>query len=340
MTKIIGDAIKNMPWEEKPQDCKDVFWRSKRNPIITKDLVKGASTILNSAAVPFEGKFAGVFRVDDCSYSSKLHVGFSENGYDWDISDEPIQFIRVNDEIKEFCHGYDPRVCKIGNRYYILWCNRFVGLDEPGGWSPTIGCGYTEDFKTFYQLENAFLPENRNGALFPRLIDGKYMMLSRPMKDGNIGDIYLSQSPDMEFWGRHRFVMAPTANWESNKIGSGPTPIEIDEGWLLIYHGVLSSCNGLRYMVGAAILDKDKPWIVKHRANRYLMAPETDYERVGDVDNVVFPCAILADAETGRLAMYYGAADTVVALAFSYVDDVVKFVKDNDLCKDKKLKLF
>ena len=63
------------------------------------------------------------------------------------------------------------------------------------------------------------------------------------------------------------------------------------------------------------------------------MAPETDYERVGDVDNVVFPCATLCDAETGRLAMYYGAADTVVALAFSYVDDIVKFIKENDLYK-------
>ena len=332
MTKIIGENIKNMPWEEKPEGCKEVFWRSKKNPIITKDLVNGASTILNSAAVVFGDGFAGVFRVDDKSYHSGLHVGFSKNGYDWEISDKEIEFVRTNDEITEFAHGYDPRVCKIDDTYYIVWCNKFTDKNS-SNWSPTIGCAYTKDFKTFYQLENAFLPENRNGVLFPRKIDGKYMMLSRPIRSGNVGDIYLSQSKDMEYWGHHRLVMTPASNWESKKIGGGPTPIEIDEGWLLIYHGVIGTCNGLRYMVGAAIHDKDKPWIVKHRADKYLMAPETDYERYGDVDNVVFPCATLCDAETGRLAMYYGAADTVVALAFSYVDDIVKFVKDNDLYK-------
>ena len=330
--KIIGETIKNMPWEEKPEGHNDVFWRSKRNPIITKDLVKGASTILNSSAVVFEDGFAGVFRVDDRSYHSGLHVGFSKNGYDWKISDKEIEFIRTNDEITEFAHGYDPRVCKIDDTYYIVWCNKFTDK-ESSNWSPTIGCAYTKDFKTFYQLENAFVPENRNGVLFPKKIDGKFIMLSRPIRSGNVGDIYLSQSPDMEYWGRHRLVMTPASNWESNKIDGGPTPIEIDEGWLLIYHGVISTCNGLRYMVGGAILDKEKPWIVKHRADKYLMAPETDYERVGDVDNVVFPCATLCDAETGRLAMYYGAADTVVALAFSYVDDIVKFIKENDLYK-------
>lgn len=333
MTKVInGTKINNMPWEERPAGHKDVFWRSEKNPIITKDLVNGASTILNSAAVVFGDVFAGVFRVDDRAYHSGLHVGFSKNGYDWEISDKEIEFIRTNDEIPEFNHGYDPRVCKIDDKYYIVWCNKFTGKDS-SNWSPTIGCAYTKDFKTFYQLENAFLPENRNGVLFPRKIDGKYMMLSRPIFSGNVGDIYLSQSNDMEFWGRHRLVMTPASNWESNKIGGGPTPIEIDEGWLLLYHGVISTCNGLRYMVGAAILDRDKPWIVKHRSDKYLMAPETEYERYGDVDNVVFPCACLVDAPTGRIAMYYGCADTVVGIAYTTVDDVVKFIKDNDVIK-------
>lgn len=333
--KIIGETIKNIPWEEKPEGYKDVFWRSKNNPIITKDFVEDASTILNSAVVTFEDGFAGVFRVDDRSYHSGLHVGFSKNGYDWEISDKEIEFIRTNDEITEFCFGYDPRVCKIDDTYYIVWCNKFTDKDS-SNWSPTIGCAYTKDFKSFYQLENAFLPENRNGVLFPKKINGKYMMLSRPIRNGNVGDIYLSQSPDMEFWGKHRLVMTPTSNWESNKIGGGANPIEIDEGWLLIYHGVISTCNGLRYMVGGAILDKEKPWIVKHRSSHYLMAPEETYERVGDVDNVVFPCAALADAETGRIAMYYGAADTFVGLAFTTVDRIVDYIKAHDVCDKNK----
>lgn len=329
--KIKGNEIPNLPWEEKPLDCKDVFWRSKKNPIITKDNVEGASTVLNSAAVEFEGGFVGVFRVDDRAFTSRLHVGHSRDGLSWDISADPITFVRVNEEINEFAHGYDPRVCKIDDKYVITWCNQFSAAPVTN-WAPTIGCAYTYDFKTFYQWENAFLPENRNGVMFPRKIAGRYVMLSRPIRGGNVGDIYLSQSPDMEFWGRHRFVMAPHSNWESNKIGAGPVPIETDEGWLFIYHGVIRSCNGLRYYIGAAVLDLEKPWIVRHRAGRYVMGPETEYERVGDVDNVVFPCAALTDAKTGRIAMYYGCADTVVGVAYTYAQDLMNFIKKYDIC--------
>jgi beta-1,4-mannooligosaccharide/beta-1,4-mannosyl-N-acetylglucosamine phosphorylase len=115
------------------------------------------------------------------------------------------------------------------------------------------------------------------------------------------------------------------------KVGAGPTPIELEDGWLMFYHGVLTSCNGFTYAMGAAILDKDQPWIVKHRADRFLLAPHKDYELVGDVPNVVFPCASLADADSGKIAIYYGGADTVVALAFTTVDEVVDYIKANDL---------
>jgi beta-1,4-mannooligosaccharide/beta-1,4-mannosyl-N-acetylglucosamine phosphorylase len=180
-------------------------------------------------------------------------------------------------------------------------------------------------------MENAYLPFNRNGVLFPRKIGGKYMMLSRPSDNGHtpFGDIFLSSSPDLVHWGEHRHVMGTRSGWEGTKIGAGPVPIETTEGWLLIYHGVLTSCNGFVYHCGAALLDLDQPWNVLHRPEPYLMSPQRLYECVGDVPNVVFPCAALADAATGRLAIYYGAADTVTCLAFAQIDEMIAWMKAN-----------
>jgi beta-1,4-mannooligosaccharide/beta-1,4-mannosyl-N-acetylglucosamine phosphorylase len=133
----------------------------------------------------------------------------------------------------------------------------------------------------------------------------------------------------MIYWGKHRHVMEPCGAWQSKKIGPGPAPIETTEGWLLIYHGVKKTCNGYCYYAGAAILDLDDPTKVLYRSKKYILSPREIYERVGDVDNVVFPCAALCDADTGRIALYYGAADTVVGIAFTTVDELIKFIKEN-----------
>ena len=127
------------------------------------------------------------------------------------------------------------------------------------------------------------------------------------------------------------YVFGTAGGWQSTKVGAGPIPIETTEGWLLIYHGVLTSCNGYVYSAGAALLDLDQPWKVIARSRRYILSPQKYYECVGDVPNVAFPCAALCDAESGRLAMYYGGADTVVALAFTTVDDLVSYIKQDSL---------
>ncbi|MCX7681299.1 MAG: glycoside hydrolase family 130 protein [Anaerolineae bacterium] len=317
-------ALPNIPWEERPQGCSDVVWRYSGNPIIPRDLLPTSNSIFNSAVVPFKGRFAGVFRCDDKRRVMQLHRGFSDDGLHWQIEAERIHWQCDDPEVGHWIYGYDPRVVWIEDRYYITWCNAYAG------W-PTIGVGYTYDFETFYQLENAFLPYNRNGVLFPRRINGNYAMLSRPSDRGHtpFGDIYYSESPDMCYWGRHRFVMGTAGGWQSTKIGAGPVPIETTEGWLLIYHGVLTSCNGFVYSMGAALLDLDQPWKVIRRGAPYLMSPQKLYECVGDVPNVVFPCAALVDGATGRVAIYYGAADTVTALAFARVDELVDFVTSN-----------
>ena len=117
------------------------------------------------------------------------------------------------------------------------------------------------------------------------------------------GEIFYSESPDLAYWGKHRCMMKPESNWEHTKIGPGPIPIKTSEGWLMIYHGVLNSCNGFVYSIGAALLDQDEPWKVLSRANSYMLAPTELYECVGDVQNVTFPCAALHDTKTGRLAI-------------------------------------
>jgi len=323
--KIAGPEVPNLPWEERPPGSSAVLWRYSQNPVIPRDLIPCANSIFNSAVVPYQGEFRGVFRVDNKAREMRLHAGRSRDGLAWELEDDPIAFICENGEIARFVYGYDPRVTWLEDRFYVTWCNWYHG--------PTIGVAYTHDFEQFHQLENAFLPFNRNGVLFPRKIGKNYAMLSRPSDNGHtpFGDIFYSESPDLTYWGKHRFVMGTTEGWQSTKIGAGPVPIETSEGWLLIYHGVLTSCNGFVYSAGAALLDLDQPWKVIARAKPYIIAPQTYYECVGDVPNVVFPCAALIDRATGRLALYYGGADTVVAVAFGYVQELVQFVQDHSI---------
>ncbi len=323
--EIFGEkSIPNLPWQARPSNCEDVIWRYDTNPIIPRNILKNSNSVFNSAAVPFGEGYAGVFRVDDKARNMQLHVGFSKDGVNWSIEPERIEFETEIDEMKQFCYGYDPRVVFIEDRYYVTWCNGYK-------YRPTIGVAYTYDFKTFHQIENAFLPFNRNGVLFPRKINGNFAMFSRPSDNGHtpFGDIYYSESPDMKYWGKHRHVMGPSYPWESTKIGAGPIPIETSEGWLIFYHGVLTSCNGFVYSFSAALLDKNEPWKVLKRGKEYLISPQTNYECVGDVPNVTFPCANLVDAETGRIAIYYGCADTCTSLCFTTVDDVIDYLKNN-----------
>jgi len=316
-------ALPNIPWEDRPSGNSEVVWRYSGNPIIPRDLIPSSNSIFNSAVVPFGGKFAGVFRCDNRKREMHIHRGFSDDAINWRIDHDPIEWQVDDPELAGYEHRYDPRVTWLEDRYYVTWCNGYHG--------PTIGIGYTHDFESFHFIENAYLPFNRNGVLFPRRINGKYVMLNRPSDNGHtpFGDIYLSQSHDMVYWGEHRYVMGTRGWWQSTKIGAGPTPIETAEGWLLIYHGVLNSCNGFVYSFGAALLDLDQPWRVRYRCAPYLLSPQTLYECVGDVPNVAFPCAALHDEPSGRIAIYYGGADTVTALAFAQRDELIKYIKDN-----------
>lgn len=317
----------DIPWQERPEGCHDPIWRYRHNPIISRYATPTANSVFNSAVVRFADGFAGVFRCDNRAVQMNIHAGFSKDGIKWEIDPEPIRFEPGNTDMTESDYKYDPRVTLIGDRYWITWCNGYHG--------PTIGIGYTFDFKTFYQCENAFLPFNRNGVLFPEKIGGMFTMLSRPSDNGHtpFGDIWVSQSPDMVFWGKHRHVMSPApfeqSAWQCTKVGAGPVPISTGRGWLLFYHGVITTCNGFRYSMGAALLDRNDPSTVIARSQPYLLAPAEPYELSGDVPNVVFPCAALVQDD--RMAIYYGAADTTVCLAFGYISEITDYVTANSL---------
>ncbi len=318
-----------LPWKERPKECHDVVWRYSENPIIKRDAIPTSNSVFNSAVVPFKDGYAGVFRCDNKAVQMNIFAGFSEDGIHWDINHQPIEFKADNIDKVHGDYKYDPRVVFIEDRYWITWCEGYNG--------PTIGVGYTFDFITFFQCENAFLPFNRNGVLFPEKIHGKYAMMSRPSDNGHtpFGDIYLSYSPDMKYWGEHRHMMSPApfkdSAWQCTKIGAGSVPFLTDEGWLMFYHGVINTCSGFRYAMGSAILDKENPNIVKYRTQPYLLTPSKLYEQVGDVPNVIFPCATLQDVKADKVAIYYGAADTVVALAFGYISEILEFTKQNSL---------
>lgn len=323
--KMFCDALPNIPWQEKPADVTAPVWRYNENPIIDRNPVEGVARIFNSAVVPYEGKFIGVFRGEQVNGIPYIYLGRSEDGIHWNFDKDKIPFVNEKGEPFMPVYAYDPRLVKVEDTYYIIWCQDFYGA--------SIGIAKTTDFKTFVRIENPFIPFNRNAVLFPRKINGLYTLLSRPSDSGHtpFGDIFLSQSPDMEFWGRHRHVMSKGSNWwESVKIGGGAAPIETSEGWLLFYHGVTGTCNGFVYSIGGALLDKDEPSKVLYRCGNFLLTPEKWYEERGFVPNVCFPCATLQDADTGRIALYYGCADSYVGLAFTTVDEVVDYIKTHD----------
>ncbi len=325
-----------IPWQDRNEN--GVIWRYTGNPIIGWNPVKNIARIFNSAVLQFNDNFVGIFRAEYKNSKPHLHLGWSDDGYSWKINEEKIPWFDSEGNSYQPTYAYDPRLVKIEDKFYITWCTEFGGY-------PTIGIGYTSEFKEFIRLDNAFLPYNRNGVLFPRKINGKYMMLSRPSDNGHtpFGDIFVSESFDLIHWGKHRKVMSKGGYgwWESLKIGGGPIPIETSDGWLLIYHGVNLTCNGYVYSFGGAILDLNNPSKVLYRSGNYLMTPEKNYETNGFVQNVVFPCAMLLDEESGKIAIYYGAADTYLAIAFTYLSDIINYIKetsdlkpgDNDIIK-------
>ena len=319
--KIYGPELKNIPFEEKPVGYTSPLWRYSKNPIIEMNPFENASRVFNSSIIPYKGEFLGVFRADTTSGVPFLFLGRSKDGFKFEFETKPIEFHSKDGKIIKLEYAYDPRLLELEGEYYIIFCTSNHG--------PTLGIGKTKDFKYFELIDNPFLPYNRNGVLFPRKINGEYALLSRPSDAGHtlFGDIYLSYSKDMEYWGKHRFVMERGYEWWcGTKVGAGPVPIETDLGWLMFFHGANLTCSGLVYSIGAAILDRDDPSKVLYRCSNFLLAPEKEYEQTGYVPNVLFPVSCLCDSKTGRIAIYAGGADTVTEILFTDIDTVIDYI--------------
>lgn len=329
--QLIAPKISKMPWQDAPEGGhrNSPLWRYSENPIIGRNPVPGVARIFNSAVMPYEDAFIGVFRGEQTNGISFIYLGRSQDGIHWEFEPEKVRF--VDEQGKPFMplYAYDPRLVKVEDTYYVIWCQDF--------WGAAIGIAKTKDFKTFTRVENPFIPFNRNAVLFPRKINGNFVLLSRPSDSGHtpFGDIFLSESPDMTYWGKHRHVMSRSSEWwESLKIGGGAAPIETSEGWLMFYHGVVQTCSGYVYSIGGAILDINEPSKVMYRCSNWLLTPEAWYEERGFVPNVVFPCATIHDPDTGRIAIYYGAADSYVGVAFGYTDEIIDYIKANSRTTD------
>ena len=327
--KLICPAVPNMPWQEKPSGCTAPMWRHSDNPIIGRNPLPDVSRIFNSAVMPFGDGFVGVFRGEQRDGIPHVYFGRSKDALHWEFDPEKIDFRDASGESFQPLYAYDPRLVRVEDTYYIIWCQDMYGA--------TIGMAETKDFTSFTRLENPFLPYNRNAVLFPRKINGNFVMLSRPCDNGHtaFGDIFVSESPDMVYWGRHRHVMGRGERWWENlKIGGGAAPIETDKGWLMFYHGVVNTCNGYVYSVGAAILDIDEPSRVLHRCGNYILTPEEWYEERGFVPNVCFPCATIHDSETGRIALYYGCADSYVGVAYTTAQEIYDYILAHDVASE------
>ncbi len=193
--------------------------------------------------------------------------------------------------------------------------------------------GVDDDFETFHQLENAFLPYNRNGVLFPARSTATFAMLSRPSDTGHtpFGDIFYSESPDMEYWGRHRHVMPPAAfevsAWQCMKSVRAPFPSRPRRGGCSSTTACCARATAMSTPSARRCSTSTSRGRCWPAAVPYLISPRETYECMGDVPNVTFPCASLHDPETGRVAVYYGCADTVTGLAFGYIPEIIEFTK-------------
>jgi predicted GH43/DUF377 family glycosyl hydrolase len=182
-------------------------------------------------------------------------------------------------------------------------------------------------------------PDDKDAALFPHKIDNRWALLHRPAPQadarGRIGaHIWLSWSPDLRHWGDHTVLVHARQGgwWDANKIGLGPPPMLTAYGWLILYHGVRETSSGAIYRLGLAMLDRDDPGSLLVRSNEWIFGPEVEYERIGDVPDVVFPCGWIFDDDNRDVRLYYGAADTSVCVATAKLDEIISFLYGHCIC--------
>jgi predicted GH43/DUF377 family glycosyl hydrolase len=304
----------------------ELFTRHPGNPILTAgDWPYPVNAVFNPAAAVVDGHTVVLARVEDRRGISHLAVARSANGVDgWAVDPEPL--LSPDEDVAGEQWGFeDPRVVRVDELgHFVITCTAY----GPGG--PAVFLATTDDFTSVERHGIIRQPEDKNAALLPHRVDGRWVLLHRPKTQfvGARGEIVLSRSPDLVSWSAPEQVLQPRdgAWWDSLRIGLGPPPLRTEHGWLLVYHGVKETVAGGIYRVGLALLDLDEPTRVLRRLPHWVLAPLAPYERDGDVPNVVFPCGLLHDPASGTVRLYYGAADSSICLATARLDELLDAV--------------
>lgn len=305
---------------------RDVIQRWDGNPLITvEDIPFPCNAVFNAACAKHEGVYILLLRVENLTGRSVFALARSDDGFHFEIENDPVMApARKGPFAKYERKGIeDPRITRIDGIYYIM----YTAVSKYG---PRLALAKTEDFKKIERIALISEPDNKDGVLFPEKIGGKYARLDRPMS-GMLGNIWISYSDDLITWGDSSVVMTiRDEHWDSWRVGASCQPIRIDGGWLAIYHGVKMASGGPIYRLGAAMLDGKDPSNVLCRTAIPILSPREYYERVGDVNNVVFSCGAILEDDGEELKIYYGASDTSICVGTANVNSLMQFCTIED----------
>ena len=327
--------------------------RHPNNPLVTdKDCPYPSDLVFNAGICKWQGEYIMIFRNDyDCDkvgqpHGTNLGIARSPDGIAWTVEPEPIftneqgrelvsPLITHRDAHQEVRRIYDPRLSVIEGKLHLCFA-----VDTQHGVQGGIA---VSDNGKDWTCTHLGQPDNRNWALFPEKVNGKYVRLDRPMPVYGRGgrdhfDVWLSDSPDLTYWGNHQLLLGvedvPFAN---DKLGPAAPPVKTKAGWLATFHAVDRDENRgkngwektwkKRYTAGIMLLDLDDPSKVLGYSDMPLIAPETDYESGaagcnGFRNDVIFPGGMILE-DDGEVKIYYGSADTFECLATAHVDDLI-----------------
>ena len=300
----------------------DLFKRYEANPILTpQEWPYPTNAVFNPAAVKLNNETLLLIRVEDMRGFSHLTVARSPDGFTgWEV--DPTPTLVADENSREEKWGLeDPRIIWLEeqNQFAIT----YTSFSEGG---PVVSLAITRNFRTFARLGALLPPEDKDACLFPRRFRGRFALIHRPIVRGE-AHVWISFSPDLKHWGDHRaLIKTRHAYWDCHRVGLACQPIETPHGWMIFYHGVRVTTSGAIYRVGLALLDLEEPWRVLRRGDEWVLGPRAPYERVGDVNDVVFPTGATVHKETNQFRLYYGAADCTVAVATADLSRLLDYV--------------
>lgn len=302
-----------------------------------KDWPYPVNTVFNPGATIFHGKVLLLARVEDRRGFSHLTKAISEDGIgNWQIDRLPTLEPDPHNHPEELWGIEDPRISWLAE--LSKWAIIYTAYSRGG---PLVAMALTDDFEHFDRLGPIMPPEDKDAALFPRRINGKWGLIHRPIVTNYVpgAHIWLSYSDDLVHWSNSRVLMHARrgAWWDGGKIGLCTPPIETAEGWIMLYHGVRLTCSGAIYRLGLALLDLDDSLKVLRRSEEWVFGPAEWYERQGDVADVVFPGGWVLDDKTGLARMYYGGADTCIAMATVSISDLLEYLRKCPEPKDESI---